>query len=153
MYGAWRNYRQLSILGEKSDEQLGCMVRSGHILKNSTWHAKKFGFYPEGKRKSVKNSNEEYDKDQVKVYSGGLRYLGQLKESDSHTYLDQNRDYGHTEAELEPRDMEELELARSGEGPTPGFSKWDQYFNKISQVMPQFNQVWDPAVQTSSQGV
>lgn len=153
MFGAQRNCRQLSILEEKSDEQLGFMVRSGHILKNSTWHAKEFGFYPEGERKLVRNSNEEYDKDQVEVYSGSLRYIRQLKESDSHAYLDQHRDCGHTEVELEPRDIEEVELARCVQGLTPGFSIQDQYFNKVSQVMPQFNQMWDPAVQTASQAV
>lgn len=51
MHSTWRKDSR----GE-GDEREGCTVRSGHIIKNSVWHAKELGFYPEGKGKSVKNS-------------------------------------------------------------------------------------------------
>ena len=38
------------------------MVRRGHIIKDSIWHAKELGLYPGGKEKSIEDSNEECDK-------------------------------------------------------------------------------------------
>ena len=41
---------------------MGTMVRRGHIIKDSIWHAKELGLYPGGKEKSIKDSSEECDK-------------------------------------------------------------------------------------------
>ena len=50
---------------------MGAMVRRGHIIKDSIWHAKELGLYPGGKEKSIEDSKEECDK---------IKYSFQLRE-------------------------------------------------------------------------
>lgn len=41
---------------------MGCVGRRGYIIRHSILHAKESGFCPEGKGKSIKDSNEKCDK-------------------------------------------------------------------------------------------